>query len=69
MKDFSDEILRSYVAQGYKYILYYCMEHFAILIPCMEEQETDDNSYLLPITAEEVLAMAKGDDFSCYVFQ
>jgi len=69
MKDFNDEILRSYIAQGYKYILYYCMEHFAILTPCLEEQETNEDSYVLLITSEEVMAMAKGDDFPFYVLQ
>jgi hypothetical protein len=49
MMDFNDTLLYSFVLSGYKYIFYYNLEHFAIVVPCNEELETGDNSYMLPI--------------------
>ena len=68
MMDFNDTILYSFLLSGYKYILYYNLEHFAIVVPCSEELETGDNSYMLPIEDELVYEMAYGvDKFSFYV--
>jgi hypothetical protein len=69
MKDFDYNLLCHYIDDGYQYVLYYSMEHFGILVPCLEEPQTDENSYVLPITDEQVYAMAEDDDFSIYVFQ
>lgn len=68
MTDFDEAILGSYLVSGYKYILYYNLDHFAILAPCDREIETGDNAYLLPINDEQVFEMANGvEDFSFYV--
>ena len=68
MIDFNDTLLYSFLLSGYKYILYYNLEHFAIIVPCNGELETGDNSYVLPIEDEQVYEMADGvDEFSFYV--
>ena len=68
MMDFNDTLLYSFLLSGYKYILYYNLEHFAIVVPCNEELETSDDSYMLPIEDEQVYEMAYGvDKFSFYV--
>ena len=68
MMDFNDTLLYSFLLSGYKYILYYNLEHFAIVVPCNEELETGDDSYMLPIEDEQVYEMAYGvDKFSFYV--
>ena len=41
---------------------------FAIIVPCNEELETCDNSYVSPIEDEQVYEIADGvDEFSFYV--
>ena len=68
MIDFNHTHLCSFMASGYKYILYYGLDHFAIVVPCNEEIPTGDNSYILPIDDEQVFEMARGvDEFSFYV--
>lgn len=68
MMDFNDTLLYSFLLSGYKYILYYNLDHFAIVVPCNEELETGDNSYMLPIEDEQVYEIAYGvDKFSFYV--
>lgn len=68
MTEFNYRILCTYIGLGYKYILYYKMEHFAFIVPCYEEPETNENSYTLSITDEQVLAMAEDDEFPFYTF-
>lgn len=69
MTDFNFAILGSYMASGYRFVLYHNFDHFAILVPCIEETKTEDNAYILPITDEQVSEMATGvDEFSFYVF-
>jgi hypothetical protein len=68
MTEFTLTTLEHYINLGYSHILYYNMEHFAILIPCHSEPETNESSYALTITDEQVHQMACGDDqFSFYV--
>lgn len=68
MTDFNDTVLCSFLLSGYKYILYYNLDHFAIIVPSHQELEPNDNSFMLPINDEQVYEMANGvDEFSCYV--
>jgi hypothetical protein len=68
MIDFNDTLLCSFLLSGYKYILYYHLDHFAVIVPCNEKLETGENSYVLPIEDEQVYEMADGvDEFSFYV--
>jgi hypothetical protein len=68
MMDFNDTLLYSFLLSGYKNILYYNLDHLAIIVPCTEDLETGDNSYVLPIEDEQVSEMADGvDEFSFYV--
>lgn len=68
MTDFNDTLLYAFQLSGYKYLLYYNLDHFAIVVPCNEEVETNDNSYMLPIGDEQVYEMANGvAEFSFYV--
>jgi len=69
MTDFNFAILGNYVALGYQYVIYHNLDHFAILVPCNQEIEMEDNTYTIPITDEQVFEMAFGvDEFSFYVF-
>jgi hypothetical protein len=68
MMDFNDTLLYSFLLSGYKYIWYYNLDHFAIIVPCNEVLQTGDSSYMLPIEDEQVYEMAYGvDEFSFYV--
>lgn len=69
MRDFNPTILNSLRKQGYPFVLYYNMEHFAFVIPLRETCETNDASYIVPIHDDLLAEMASGvDEFSIYVF-
>lgn len=68
MIDFNDTLLYSFLLSGYKYILCYNLDNFAIIVPSHKEVETGNNFYVLPIGDEQVFEMAQGvDEFSFYV--
>lgn len=69
MQDFNQAILSELIAQGCRYILYYSMKHFALIVPQKHTCETNHCSFLVPINDELVTEMADGiDEFSIYVF-
>lgn len=68
MTEFRYSILEHFITLGYKYILYYNMEHFGLLVPCYSMPQTNESSYYLEITDKQVTQMAYGEDeFSFYV--
>ena len=68
MVDFSYAILDSFKVSGYKFILYYQLDHFALIVPMREECEPSESAYVIPIQDEQALEMASGvDQFYFYV--
>jgi hypothetical protein len=68
MKDFNDSILHSLMLSGYRYLLYYDLDHFALIVPLEREYETDEEGYIIPIQDEQAFEMASGvDQISFYV--
>jgi hypothetical protein len=53
---------------GYRYLLYYDLDHFALIVPLEKEYETDEEGYIIPIQDEQVMEMARGiNEHSFYV--
>ena len=68
MKEFTPTILQLFISNGYNYVRYQNMEHFAFLRPAKEEGEATEDIYYIEITDEEVTQMASGvDGFRFYV--
>ena len=68
MQDFNDSTLRSFMLTGYKYLLYYDLDHFALVVPLEKEYETNEQGYIIPIQDEQAFEMASGvDQISFYV--
>lgn len=69
MEDFTPLVLEKFVGQGYKFLLYSNMEHFAFITPLFHEPGEREQGYIIPIEDEQCVEMAHGvDGFSFYVF-
>lgn len=66
MEEFTVATLNHFKDSGYRFVLYYNMEHFAVLVPLYKEEEMIGGSYLIPIDEEQVLEMAQGVDGFCF---
>lgn len=68
MQELNHRILHYFITAGYKFLLYYNLDHFALIVPMMEECETNESSYLIPIRDQQAQEMALGiDEFPFYV--
>lgn len=68
MIDFNYNTLHAFKTSGYRFLLYYCLDHFALIVPLREEFPMEGEGYIIPIHDEQVNEMAFGvDEFSFYV--
>jgi hypothetical protein len=68
LEEFTKSMLQKIVAEGYRFLLYTNLEHFAIITPLRYESNTNENSYIISIEDEQCEEMANGiEDFSFYV--
>jgi hypothetical protein len=68
MSELNKPMLESFMLSGFNFLLYYNLDHFALIVPLKDECETNDNSYIIPIADEQAFEIASGvDQFSFYV--
>lgn len=68
MAELNHPILHSFMLSGFNFLLFYHLEHFALIVPLRDECETNESSYVIPINDEQAYEMASGvDEFSFYV--
>jgi hypothetical protein len=47
MQDFNDIALHSLMLSGYRYLLYYDLDYFALIVPLEREYETNEPGYII----------------------
>ncbi|HEY5824221.1 MAG TPA: hypothetical protein VIT44_07650 [Cyclobacteriaceae bacterium] len=68
MSELQPSHIQSWVNDGYKFLLYHNMEHFALITPLMEVVPTNESTYTIPIDDDQAYEMAMGvNEFYFYV--